>query len=213
MEIHKQKAPTYDDTIRLAHRCCSSSELRLLEKAYLLAEQAHSGSFRASGEPYITHPLAVSTILAEARQNTPTLIAALLHDVVEDTPVSLEEIQESFGAMVARIVDGVTIPTAPKSGVGVESLDDNRSGNYAPWAYQNRVFKLKRAIAAEPRTALVKLADVLHNLRTLQYLPTLRRQRYARQALSIYLPLAQSFMPQIVGELALLSWRNLQAIR
>lgn len=201
---------TFDDLVRQARCYRCADDTHLLEQAYLLADRAHAGTLRASGDPYITHPLTVAGILADAGHDAPTLAAALLHDVVEDTPVSPEEIQESFGPVVAQMVDGVTIPKDPEVGDGMQLLGLDGLDDAAGLRYQNGVFKLRRAIAVEPRTAFVKLADVLHNLRTLHYLSVPQRRRIALRTLKFYVPLARSYIPEIVDELIFLSYRNLR---
>jgi GTP pyrophosphokinase len=150
-------------------------DLRPIQRAYAFAEHSHDGQFRRSGDPYITHPLAVAMILAELPAPAVTIIAALLHDTVEDTSVTVEEIRKEFGDAAASIVDGVT------------KLDKVR---YGEAAQAETIRKMVVAMAKDPKVLVVKLADRLHNLRTLSYLPADKQQRIARETLEIYAPLA-----------------------
>ncbi len=151
------------------------ADLRSVQRAYELAERSHDGQFRRSGDPYITHPLAVAMILAELPAPAVTIVAALLHDTVEDTAVTVEEIRREFGDAVAGLVDGVT------------KLDKVR---YGEAAQAETIRKMVVAMAKDPKVLVVKLADRLHNLRTLSYLPMDKQQRIARETLEIYAPLA-----------------------
>ncbi len=153
------------------------ADLRGLELAYVTAEVAHEGQVRLSGEPYITHPLAVADILADLRLDTTTLEAALLHDTVEDTPLSLERIGTDFGDEVARIVDGLT------------KLDKLQFRS-RELAQAENVRKMIVAMAGDIRVLLIKLADRLHNMRTLSALTPSKQQRIATETLEIYAPLA-----------------------
>jgi GTP diphosphokinase / guanosine-3',5'-bis(diphosphate) 3'-diphosphatase len=162
-------------TIRASH---PKADLRPVVRAYEVAEQAHSGQTRRSGDPYITHPLAVTTILAELGMDTTTLVAALLHDVVEDTPFSLEDVRRDFGQDVAHLVDGVT------------KLDKVQFGGQAMAAEAETIRKMVVAMARDPRVLVIKLADRLHNMRTLRHLPAQKQERKARETLEIFAPLA-----------------------
>ncbi|HEY3087830.1 MAG TPA: bifunctional (p)ppGpp synthetase/guanosine-3',5'-bis(diphosphate) 3'-pyrophosphohydrolase [Jatrophihabitantaceae bacterium] len=148
---------------------------RLLQRGYDLAEQRHRGQLRKSGDPYITHPLAVATILAELGMDTTTLVAALLHDTVEDTGLSLDAIQEQFGGEVAHLVDGVTKLDKVKFGEAAEA---------------ETIRKMVVAMARDPRVLVIKLADRLHNMRTLRFLPPAKQERKARETLEVLAPLA-----------------------
>ena len=132
------------------------ADLKELQRAYEVAEQAHAGQFRRSGDPYITHPLAVATILADLGMDTTTLVAALLHDTVEDTEYTLENVTTDFGAEVARLVDGVTKLDKVKFGDATEA---------------ETIRKMIIAMAQDPRVLVIKLADRLHNMRTMRFLP------------------------------------------
>ncbi len=148
-----------------------------IEKAYLYAARAHAGQLRASGEDYIVHPLGVATILAELGLDTDTLVAALLHDVVEDTGVTLDDIETEFGSTIARLVDGVT-----KLG----RLEDlNKQERQA-----ENLRKMFFAMAEDLRVILIKLADRLHNMRTLKFLPPEKQRETALETREIFAPLA-----------------------
>jgi GTP pyrophosphokinase len=152
-------------------------DFAMVRRAHTLASKAHHGQRRDSGEPYITHPVAVATIVAELGLDAVSATAALLHDAVEDTKVDLEQISQEFGQQVAEIVDGVT------------KLDRLRFGSKeAQQAASMR--KLFVAMARDWRVLVIKLADRLHNMRTIDALPEWKRQRIARETLDIYAPLA-----------------------
>ena len=159
-------------TIRVAH---PKADLRPVQRAYEIAEAAHEGQRRRSGDPYITHPLAVTTILAELGMDTTTLVAALLHDTVEDTPTTLSGVREEFGEDVAHLVDGVTKLDKVKYGESAEA---------------ETIRKMVVAMARDPRVLVIKLADRLHNMRTLRFLPPDKQERKARETLEIFAPLA-----------------------
>jgi GTP diphosphokinase / guanosine-3',5'-bis(diphosphate) 3'-diphosphatase len=151
------------------------ADLELLERAYLAAERFHAGQMRKSGDPYITHPLAVTTILADIGMTEPTLVAALLHDTIEDTPYTLEALRKDFGDEVAALVDGVT------------KLDKVK---YGDTAQAETIRKMIVAMSRDIRVLVIKLADRLHNMRTLRYLRQETQERKARETLDIYAPLA-----------------------
>lgn len=148
-----------------------------VEQAYLFAKAAHGTQTRYTGEPYITHPLAVALILAQMRMDLPTLLAAILHDVVEDTPVTLKDIEEKFGSEVAELVDGVT------------KLAQIHFENHAQAQAEN-FRKMVMAMATDIRVILVKLADRLHNMQTLHGLPPHKRRRISLETLEIFSPIA-----------------------
>ncbi len=152
-------------------------DTRLVEKAYVYAARAHAGQVRRSGEPYLAHPLAVAYILAQMKLDLPAIAAGLLHDTVEDTETTIEDLEKIFGREVAEIVDGVTkISTLP-----IKSKIYKEAENFR---------KMILAMANDLRVVLVKLADRLHNMRTLEFQPEHKRQRIARETLEIYAPLA-----------------------
>ncbi|OEJ31162.1 RelA/SpoT family protein [Streptomyces subrutilus] len=152
-----------------------TATLRQLEQAYQVAERWHRGQKRKSGDPYITHPLAVTTILAELGMDPATLMAGLLHDTVEDTEYGLEDLRRDFGDAVALLVDGVT------------KLDRVKFGEAAQ---AETVRKMVVAMAKDPRVLVIKLADRLHNMRTMRYLKREKQEKKARETLEIYAPLA-----------------------
>ncbi len=159
-------------TIRVAH---PKADLRPVQRAYEIAEAAHDGQRRRSGDPYITHPLAVTTILAELGMDTTTLVAALLHDTVEDTSTTLDGVREEFGEDVAHLVDGVTKLDKVKYGESAEA---------------ETIRKMVVAMARDPRVLVIKLADRLHNMRTLRFLSPDKQEVKARETLEIFAPLA-----------------------
>jgi len=147
----------------------------VLEKAFETAQSAHQGQLRKSGDDYITHPVAVAEILAELGLDLSTIVAALLHDTVEDTPYSLKELKKDFGDEVATLVDGVT------------KLDKL---TYGPTAEAETVRKMVVAMSRDIRILVIKLADRLHNARTWQYVSPESAARKARETIDIYAPLA-----------------------
>jgi GTP pyrophosphokinase len=159
-------------TVRATH---PKADIRLIERAYDIAAHQHRDQKRKSGDPYITHPLAVATILAELGMNQETLCAALLHDTVEDTGYTLDELREQFGDEIAALVDGVTKLDRVKYGEAAEA---------------ETVRKMVVAMARDIRVLVIKLADRLHNMRTLRYLPRDKQERKARETLEIFAPLA-----------------------
>ena len=148
-----------------------------LKLAYTFSQGAHSGQFRKTGEPYISHPLAVASILEELHLDAHTLAAALLHDVVEDTDISSTEISERFGATVAELVDGVSKLDKIES----QTPTDAQAKNFR---------KMLLAMARDVRVILIKLADRLHNMRTLEVMRPIKQRRIARETLEIYAPIA-----------------------
>lgn len=155
----------------------SHEQVSEIEKAYWFAKEAHGSQARFTGEPYITHPLTVAHILAQMRMDSPTIMAAILHDVVEDTSVKQSEIVEKFGKEIADLVDGVT------------KLTQIHFENYAQAQAEN-FRKMVMAMASDIRVILVKLADRLHNMRTLSGLPPEKRRRISLETLEIFAPIA-----------------------
>lgn len=165
-----------EDTI---HRYRPNTDLSNVKRAYLLAREAHQEQKRKSGEPYINHPLAVAIILAELEMDKETIIAGLLHDVVEDTPITEEELTEMFGSEVTLLVDGVTKLTKL---------------NYSQDKVELQAENLRKmfiAMAKDIRVVVIKLADRLHNMRTMQYQTPSKQLEKSRETLDIYSPLAQ----------------------
>ncbi|MFP5068324.1 RelA/SpoT family protein [Pseudonocardia nantongensis] len=172
------------------------ADLVLLQRAYDVAEDKHDGQARKSGDPYITHPLAVSTILAELGMDTTTLVAALLHDTVEDTDYSLERLRAEFGDEVAHLVDGVT------------KLDKVEFGNAAE---AETIRKMVVAMARDPRVLVIKLSDRLHNMRTMRFLRPEKQVKKANETLEVFAPLAHRLgMATVKLELEDLSFAILQ---
>jgi guanosine-3',5'-bis(diphosphate) 3'-pyrophosphohydrolase len=159
-------------TVRANH---PKADLALIERAYDTAEKHHRGQMRKSGDPYITHPLAVTTILADIGMTEPTLVASLLHDTVEDTAYTLDELRRDFGDEVALLVDGVT------------KLDKVKYGDSAQ---AETIRKMIVAMSKDIRVLVIKLADRLHNMRTLRYVKQETQERKSRETLEIYAPLA-----------------------
>lgn len=158
----------------------SHYDVPLITKAYEFARDHHEGQVRISGVPYIHHLLAVATILANLRMDTTTIVAGLLHDVIEDTEVGLEQLRSAFGDNVAEVVDGVS----KISGLEFRSAQEHQAENWR---------KMLLAIAKDLRVVLIKLADRVHNMRTLQFLRPDKQERIARETLDIYAPLAHRF--------------------
>ena len=175
----------YQDLIERVRKYHPSDDISLIEKAYHVADEAHKNQVRKSGEPYIIHPLCVAIILADLELDKETIAAGLLHDVVEDTIMTDEEIREQFGADVALLVDGVTkLEQIPLSSDGSDS--DTKLEMQA-----ENLRKMFLAMAKDIRVIMIKLADRLHNMRTLKHMPPEKQQRIAKETLEIYAPIAQ----------------------
>ena len=179
MEEFTSPEQLFQELIKSVSRYHPSDDISMIEKAYLTAHEAHKDQKRKSGEPYIIHPLSVAIILADLEMDKETIVAGLLHDVVEDTGMTEEKLREEFGEEVALLVDGVTKLgqlnyQADKVEVQAENLR-----------------KMFLAMAKDIRVILIKLADRLHNMRTLQYMPEKKRIEKARETLDIYAPIAQ----------------------
>src|SRR6202051_2813898 len=172
-----------------------SDDTNVIRKAWEFCVQHHSGQLRASGEPYSLHPLEVAQVLAEMKLDSTAIAAGLLHDAVEDTPVTTEDITEQFGEQVAHIVEGVT------------KIDKIQFANREDRQAEN-VRKMLLAMVSDVRVVLIKMADRLHNMRTLQHLPPDRQGSIARETLDIYAPLAHRLgMGKVRGELEDLAFR------
>lgn len=181
------------DGLARSHPGFSNSDL---ERAFNAADKAHSGQLRKSGEPYITHPVAVAQILIELGMDLPTVMAALLHDTVEDTSYSIEHIKSEFGDEVTALVDGVT------------KLDKL---TYGPTAEAETLRKMVVAMSRDIRVLVIKLADRLHNARTWEFIATETAERKARETLDIYAPLAHRLgMNAIKWELEDLSFKTIE---
>lgn len=183
------------DTI---HSYLPQADCEDVTKAYHAAEEAHKEQHRVSGEPYILHPLAVAQILADMKIDTTTITAALLHDVVEDTACTLEDLRQEFGREVAFLVDGVT----KLSRLNYRTKEDQQL---------NSMRKMFLAMAKDVRVVVIKLADRLHNMRTLRYMRSDKQKRIAQETLEIFAPLAHRLgIFNIKWELEDLSFRYLE---
>ncbi|MBI4812771.1 bifunctional (p)ppGpp synthetase/guanosine-3',5'-bis(diphosphate) 3'-pyrophosphohydrolase [Candidatus Falkowbacteria bacterium] len=168
--------PTIDDLIKEIQSYNPQANFDLIQKAFECAKKAHGDQLRESGEPYIIHPLATAKTLAQLKLNSKTIAAGLLHDVVDDTPITIENIEKEFGPEIAFMVSGVS-----------------KLGRIKYRGIEGQAEKLRRmllAMAQDIRVVLIKLADRLHNLKTLKYVPEEKQKRIAMEALEIYAPLA-----------------------
>src|SRR5256714_290730 len=177
-----------------------NDDLELIRKAYEFSQRYHSGQQRASGEPYLVHPLEVALVLAEMKMDAVSVAAGLLHDSVEDTSITIVDIRKEFGEQVAHIVEGVT----KISQIDFSSQEEQQAENLR---------KMMLAMVDDIRVVLIKLADRLDNMRTLEHLPPDRQQKIARETLDIYGPIAHGLgMGKIRGELEDLGFRYLDPI-
>lgn len=190
----------YEDLEKKVQQFNPNADLDLLRRAFEFSASKHQDQFRSSGEPYLSHPLAVAGILADMRLDEACISVGLLHDIVEDTRTSLEVIRESFGNDVAHIVDGLT----KISQIQFSSPKEKQAENFR---------KLLLAMVDDIRVILVKLADRLHNMRTLEHLPGPKQKRIARETLDIYAPIAHRLgMAKVRGELEDLAFKYLDPV-
>ncbi len=202
---------TLEDLLLETRQYLAAQDIEQLQRAYDLASQAHKGAVRRSGEPYIQHPLEVALLLAAMRIDAAGIVAALLHDIVEDTHYSLDDLQKHFGLAVANIVDGVTKfnalalsskPIATSAAIALESEKDTLAPPLS-LVYKRRlrtetVRKMLLAMAEDPRVVVLKLADRLHNMRTLAVMSPAQQQNTARETSEIYAPLARRLGMELV---------------
>jgi GTP pyrophosphokinase len=193
-EIHEVDA-RFERLLETVHENRPGDDLEIIRKAWAFCLQQHEGQKRASGEPYIIHPLEVGQVLAEMKMDSTAIAAGLLHDAVEDTDVTSSEIAKRFGDQVAHIVEGVT------------KLDKIKFANREDHQAEN-IRKMLLAMVTDVRVVLIKLADRLHNMRTLEHLKPEKQQKIARETLDIYAPLAHRLgMGKLRGELEDLAFR------
>jgi GTP pyrophosphokinase len=185
----------FERLLQEAHQNRPNDDLEIIRQAWAFCLQQHEGQKRASGEPFVVHPLEVGLVLAELKMDSTAIAAGLLHDAVEDTDVTTEEIEERFGEQVAHIVEGVT------------KLDKIKFANREDHQAEN-IRKMLLAMVTDVRVVIIKLADRLHNMRTLEHLKPERRQKIAQETLDVYAPLAHRLgMGKLRGELEDLAFR------
>jgi GTP pyrophosphokinase len=186
-----------NDILEKMNRFLPGADLSLIEKAYVFSAKVHQGQIRLSGERYLTHPLEVAAILADMKMDLATVASGLLHDTVEDTYTTLDEIQQTFGLEIANLVDGLT----KISKITLATREEQQAENFR---------KMLLAMAKDIRIVLIKLADRLHNMRTLEHLPPENQVKIAQETLDIYAPLANRLgIEWIKTELEDLSFRYL----
>ncbi len=195
VHLEETSAPASLTTLlTICRRYMTPADLDLIERAYNVAAEAHSGVYRQSGEPFIEHPLAVASILAELAMDPQGITAALLHDTVEDTKLTLDDVREQFGDDIAGIVDGVTkfdeLESPESSGGHKQPADAATMRAQKARQQAETVRKLFLAMVSDPRVVLLKLADRLHNMRTIGAMTPAKREQKARETLDIYAPLA-----------------------
>ncbi len=202
METPLMPAPTIEDILKKAVHPLTSDDQKFLAEAYRFAEEAHHGQKRKSGEDYITHSLHVAEILAEIGMDEHTIAAGLLHDVPEDTEVTLQDIEKRFGPETAYLVDGITK-------LGKIKL----RGSKEEYFLEN-LRKMFMAMAQDIRVVIIKLADRLHNMRTLEHLRPEKRERIARETMEVFAPIANRLgIGEIKGELEDLCFLHLDPER
>src|SRR5690349_4013312 len=193
-------ATKFRELLKLVSQNRPNDDLEIIRRAYEFSLQHHEGQSRASGEPYLVHPLEVALVLAEMKLDSTAIAAGLLHDAVEDTDVTNKQIVEKFGDSVAHIVDGVT----KIAKINLASREERQAEN---------VRKMVLAMTDDIRVVLIKLADRLHNMRTLEHLPPDRQLHIAQETLDIYAPLAHRLgMGKVRGELEDLAFQYVDPI-
>lgn len=195
-----EKYHTYDELVKNISLSGKDYDLNSIQKAYLFANKAHAGQKRKSGEPYIVHPISVADILVSLGMDTDSVVSALLHDVVEDTPVTLEEVEKEFGNTVAQIIDGLT----KLSKIGFKTKEEHQAEN---------IRRMLIATNKDIRVLIIKLADRLNNMRTLSAMYPQKQRDIARETMEIYAPLAHRMgIRQVKEELEDLSLRYLDPV-
>src|SRR4051812_24976629 len=190
----------FRELMRKAAENRPTDDLKIIEKAYEYSQQHHSGQTRASGEPFLAHPVEVALVLAEMKLDTTAIAAGLLHDAIEDTEATREDIKREFGETIAHIVEGVT----KIDKIEFASKEERQAEN---------VRKMVLAMVDDIRVVIIKLADRLHNMRTLEALPAERQQQIAKETLEIYAPIAHRLgMGKIRGELEDLAFKYVDPI-
>src|SRR5947209_3459542 len=217
---------TFEDLLAEVRQYLTPHDMEAIQRAYYVANQAHQGTIRRSGEPYIQHPLEVALLLADMRIDADSIVAALLHDVVEDTRYTLDDLRQQFGDAVANIVDGVTkfdaLAGKPGPEVAVsasQTPEQVEQGQRQARELKRRqrsetVRKMLLAMAEDPRVVVLKLADRLHNMRTLSVMDQAQQQNKARETSEIYAPLARRLgMALVQAELEDLAFSYLEPER
>src|SRR4051812_34053919 len=188
----------FEDLIDKVRANTPDADVELLRRAYVFSAYEHKGQVRHSGEPYLVHPLEVADLLADMKLDVVAIAAGLLHDIVEDTETPIERIKELFGTDIAHVVEGVTKLGA----IPFSSSEERQAENFR---------KMLLAMVDDIRVVLVKLADRLHNMRTLHHLPEERRIKIAQETLDIYAPIANRLgMSKVKNELEELSFKYLE---
>ncbi len=202
---HNSMYHSYDDLVNLIANSGKEYDTRLIEQAYLFANEAHAGQVRKSGQPYIVHPISVAYILVELGMDTECIVAALLHDVIEDTPVKLEEVIERFGKRISVLIDGVT---------KLEKIThSSREGLSREETQAENLRKMLFAMNEDIRVIIIKLADRLNNIRTLGALPPQKQRDIARETMEVFAPLAHRMgMRKVKEELEDTSLRYLDSV-
>src|ERR1700757_4781574 len=199
-QTNMMKVTKFRDLMKQVRAQRPNDDLVIIERAYEYALQHHAGQSRASGEPYFVHPLGVAQILSDMKMDPNAIAAGLLHDLVEDTSVTIVDVRKEFGEQVAHLVEGVTKISKIDFATREERQDQN-------------LRKMMLAMVDAFRVVLIKRADRLHNMRTLDALPPDRREKIARETLEIYGPIAHRLgMGKIRGELEDLAFRYLDPI-
>src|SRR5881628_2978492 len=187
----------FEDLVEKVRGINPDADVELLRRAYVFSAYEHKGQVRHSGEPYLVHPLEVADLLADMKLDVVAIASGLLHDIVEDTQTPIERIKELFGSDIAHVVEGVT----KLGSIPFSSSEERQAENFR---------KMLLAMVDDIRVILVKLADRLHNMRTLEFLPEEKRRRIAAETLEIYAPLAYRLgIGKIKAELEDLAFRHL----